>query len=59
MLHGDGVSVWGDGRFWRRMAGAAAQRCELCPVPLSRAPNVVTMVNFVLRAFYQNLTVLN
>ena len=28
MLHGGRVSVWGDGRSWRRMAGAAARQCE-------------------------------
>lgn len=28
VLHGDRVSVWGDGKFWRRRLGVAAGRCE-------------------------------
>lgn len=28
VLHGDTVSVWGDGKFWRRKVGVAGGQCE-------------------------------
>lgn len=51
MFHGDGVSVWGDGNFWRRLEVTLVPQGDFTECPLKRAK----MAGSVCCVFYLNL----
>lgn len=54
LLHGDRISVWGDGEFWRRTVGATAGWGECASRRGAVRLETVKMVNYMLCVFYHN-----